>query len=148
MQNYKKISTFAPNIELIARKMKEFIKHYPLTILITVVIWVLCFINIPETPLDNVSFIDKWTHMAMYLALGLIVALETFRDGMPRSLRNIFITVWTLPVAMGGLIEILQAYCTGGRRNGDWIDWLADIVGSTVALVLTLMVAYARRWRK
>ncbi len=40
---------------------------YPFTTLLLVVIWVLCFIPIPESPLSHVSFIDKWTHVAMYL---------------------------------------------------------------------------------
>ena len=37
---------------------------------------------------------------------------------------------------MSGLIELLQAYCTGGRRSGDWMDFLANSVGATLALAL------------
>jgi VanZ family protein len=47
---------------------------------------------------------------------------------------------------MGGVIEILQAYCTGGRRSGDWIDFLADAVG--VLLAQLICIPLARRLAK
>ena len=43
----------------------KFIGDYPLSLLLTVIIWVLCFINVPETPLENITLMDKWTHIAM-----------------------------------------------------------------------------------
>jgi hypothetical protein len=30
---------------------------------------------------------------------------------------------------MSGLLELLQAYCTGGHRNGDWLDFAANSIG-------------------
>ena len=56
--------------------MCHFIRKYPLSLLICVAIWILCFIDIPETPLDNVSLIDKWTHIVMYLGLCLVLWWE------------------------------------------------------------------------
>lgn len=42
------------------------------------------------------------------------------------------------PILMSGLIEILQAYCTGGRRSGDWMDFLANSIGVVLGLVVGL----------
>ena len=49
-----------------------------------------------------------------------------------------------MPSLMGGLIEILQAYCTGGNRSGEWLDFLADTIGSAIAFVIGILVAKYR----
>ena len=110
----------------------KFIGDYPLSLLLTVIIWVLCFINVPETPLENITLMDKWTHIAMYLVLGIVIFWESNRKrkrAMPpvQEMKKAKVVLWTfvLPALMGGLIEILQANCTGGRRSGDWLDFAA-----------------------
>ena len=45
---------------------------------------------------------------------------------------------WLCPILMSGLIELLQAYCTGGRRSGDWIDLAANATGVTLAALFGL----------
>ena len=40
---------------------------------------------------------------------------------------------------MGGLLELLQSYCTT-TRNGDWLDFLADGIGAIgICLVGTVV---------
>jgi len=56
--------------------MKTILRQYPLTILLALVIWVVCLIPVPETPLNDVSFIDKWTHFVMYAVLTLVLLYE------------------------------------------------------------------------
>ena len=46
-----------------------------------------------------------------------------------------------LPVVMGGLIEIVQATCTGGNRSGDVTDWLADAVGVALGQLIGIPLA-------
>ncbi len=56
-----------------------------------------------------------------------------------------------VPVALGGLIELLQAYCTNGRRSGEWLDWLADNLGIVIACIMgcTLIKGIAKKlWCK
>ena len=48
-----------------------------------------------------------------------------------------------LPVLMGGLIEIVQATCTGGRRSGDWLDFAADGVGAIIGWIIGQVYLYA-----
>lgn len=129
----------------------KFIGDYPLSLLLTVIIWVLCFINVPETPLENITLMDKWTHIAMYLVLGIVIFWESNRKrkrAMPpvREMKKAKVVLWifVLPALMGGLIEILQANCTGGRRSGDWLDFAADSIGAALALAICMLPAKCR----
>lgn len=56
--------------------MKTILRQYPLTILLATAIWVVCLIPVPETPLNEISFIDKWTHFVMYAVLTLVLLYE------------------------------------------------------------------------
>ena len=101
------------------------------------VVWIICLIPVPETPLDNVSMIDKWTHIVMFLTMTLVLLVEHIRHekkaGLPAlelrlsSMRFLFSYCWIIPSAMGGLIELAQAYLTNGVRSGDFRDFLADM---------------------
>lgn len=129
----------------------KFIGDYPLSLFLTVIIWVLCFINVPETPLENITLMDKWTHIAMYLVLGIVIFWESNRKrkrAMPpvQKMKKTKVVLWTfvLPALMGGLIEILQANCTGGRRSGDWLDFAADSIGAALALAICMLPAKCR----
>lgn len=130
-------------IEII-RKLGGIIKKYPLSCVILIVIWVLCFIDVPDTPLNNVRLIDKWTHVVMYLMLGLSLGLESTKKYRKASGIGLAVRVFVFPVAMGGLIEILQANCTGGRRSGDWLDFAADAIGCGLAFVICTLLVRCR----
>ncbi len=109
-----------------------------------VVIWVICLIPIPETPLSDVSMIDKWTHIVMYLVLSGVVGFEYIRANKKATPAQLLLWEWLLPVLMGGLVEIVQATCTGGVRSGDWLDFVADGIGSTLALAIGILVVRFR----
>ena len=55
------------------------IKNYPLSSLLIVAIWVVCLIPVPETPLNDVNLIDKWTHFVMYGSLTTVIWFEYIR---------------------------------------------------------------------
>jgi len=44
------------------------------------------------------------------------------------------------PVAMGGMVELAQAYCTAGHRSGDWLDFLANSLGVVLGTFLGLIL--------
>ncbi len=123
--------------------MYLFIRNYPFSIVTCIIIWVLCFIDMPDTPLDNVSLMDKWTHAIMYLGLCGVIWIEHLR-ARAYIYNKVWIFFWAClaPLLMGGLIEILQANCTGGRRTGDWIDFLADGIGVLLAQVICIPLAH------
>lgn len=123
-------------------KTKNLLSSYPLSALCIVLIWILCFCTPPHTPLDKVPFMDKWTHITMYGGTCSVMWLETIfrkKNTVPR-LRKMLLYVWLCPVLMSGLIEILQAYCTGGRRSGDWFDFLANSIGATLGFLLGYII--------
>lgn len=126
--------------------IKHLLKSYPVSSFYILIIWILCFGTVPHTPLDNVTLIDKWVHIAMYLGTCGTIWLEYLRRHRRKcdigggwyydvDKCKLFVLAWLAPVLMSGLIEILQATCTGGRRSGDWLDFAANSIGVTLAAI-------------
>jgi hypothetical protein len=46
---------------------------------------------------------------------------------------------------MGGVIELVQAYCTT-NRSGEWLDLAADAIGCTLAIGVGL--GLKKMWKK
>ena len=124
--------------------IKAYPKKYPVSLLLIAAIWVLCFIDVPETPLDDVSLIDKWTHVAMYGVTCGVIWLEYLLRHRRISPRRLFAFAFAAPIIMGGVIELLQAYCTGGRRSGEWLDFAADAAGVILAAGAGTLLAWRR----
>ena len=121
--------------------MKNLLTHYRFSCAFIVIIWILCFIPIPDSPLSHVTLIDKWTHATLYLVLGLLILSEQLRAMKKAKLSSLIYWICLFPIAMGGIIEVLQATCTGGRRSGEWLDFVADGIGSTLALLIGILLA-------
>lgn len=120
--------------------IKHILTKYPFSCIIVIGTWILCFMTIPETPLSSIRFIDKWTHSLIYLVLGLSISLEYLRNTKQPSPKFIIVWVWLMPIIMGGLIEVLQSYCTNGNRSGEWLDFFADAIGSTIAVLIGILL--------
>ena len=118
-------------------KAMKIVSRYPISSFCVALIWVLCFCTPPQTPLNDVPFMDKWTHIVMYGGTCSMIWIETLRARRPfPGMHRMLVYSWLCPILMSGIIELLQAYCTGGRRSGDWMDFLANSVGATLALAL------------
>lgn len=107
---------------------KDYKLHYPLSFAIALVIWVVCMIPVPETPLDEISFIDKWTHFAMYGTLSAVIWVEYLLHHEVIAWRRLLTIGILLPVLMGIAVELAQAYLTT-YRSGDWLDALCNSLG-------------------
>ena len=119
----------------------RFVRKYPLSLFCILLIWVLSLTPFfPETPLDDVQFIDKWTHLVMYGGTCSVIWIEYLRSHTSLNTRKLFLWAFLAPILMSGLLELLQAYCTGGHRNGDWLDFLANTVGVTLGAVLGMLL--------
>ena len=81
--------------------------RYPLSSLLVAVIWIICLIPVPETPLSDVALIDKWTHIAMYFVLGLVLWTEYLFRHKRVCRQRVILMAWLAPVVMGGLIEFV-----------------------------------------
>ena len=128
------------------RYLYHLVRKYPLTVILLIAIWYLSFFTPPHTSLDNVSFIDKWVHIAMYGGTCAVMWFEYLRKHNEKTIEKTKLAVlaWAAPIVMSGIIEILQEYCTGGRRSGDWLDLAANAIGVTLAAVIGLLLAHRR----
>lgn len=135
-------------VQFLMQQMIQFIKRYPFTTVLILGIWVVCLIPIPETPLSGVTLIDKWTHVVLYTILGCCIWIETARSRQKLSNKQLFILTFAAPIIMGGLIEIVQATCTGGNRSGEWMDFLADSIGIVLSLLIGILLATCLSKRK
>lgn len=121
-------------------RIKYLLKHYPLTLLCLALVWYLSLlIDMPETPMDDVPFIDKWTHLAMYGGTCSVMWIEYLRCHDRLNGWKLFLLAWLGPILMSGLLELLQKYCTT-TRQGEWLDFLANSTGVTLAVGIGLMI--------
>ncbi len=131
------------------RDFYQFIKKYPLSIACFLLIWILSLMPFfPETPLDGVKFIDKWTHLVMYGGACSVLWIEYIR-AHPRSLPKggaggrLFLFAWLAPILMSGLLELLQAYATT-TRSGEWLDFASNSLGVTLGAVFGMILLLIR----
>ena len=126
-------------------ELTKWIRRHPISVILILVIWYLSLFTPPKTELANVRFIDKWAHLLMYGSLAFVLWMEDWRvrkasPSMPRAL-----ALYIGPVAMSGLIEVAQAYCTTDG-SGDWLDLAANAIGALAGIVLSGMLT--RKMRK
>ena len=108
--------------------MIRFIRKYPFSLLVIAAIVFLSLFNPPETKLDTVSFIDKIAHVCMYGGLELVIWIEYLRQHASLERFRIITLGIITPIALGGAMELAQAFLTQ-NRSGDWIDLVADTIG-------------------
>lgn len=132
--------------------MLLFVRKYPLSLCCILLIWVLSLVPFfPETPLDGIDFVDKWTHLVMYGGTALVIWWEYVRQTSTfrweKTLFHFSLFTFIFLTAMGGLLELIQAHCTT-TRSGEWLDFWADgagaLLGSIVGLVTSLLWFKAR----
>ncbi len=126
----------------------SYIKKYPISCVFFSVIWYLSFFSPPKTELDEVEYMDKWVHIAMYGGTCLMVWLEYRRRHLIPDYEKLFFWAWLAPIIMSGIIELLQEYCTGGRRSGEWLDLAANSTGVTLAAIIGLVLLHIHPTRK
>jgi len=132
------------------------IKRFPLTVLTVIAIWILSLMPVKELHLENVDLSDKTAHFLMYGGLSLVACIEYLyyrkrhqeyafasRKGLNLLLRGLI-----LPALMGGLLELLQAYCTNGNRSGDWLDAVANCIGAILGYTISLLICLVLRQKR
>mgnify|MGYP002552457926 FL=1 len=144
VQMYKKYRIFAAKIKIYNMNIR--LKDYPITFLVLIAIFYLSFFTPPETQLSEVPFIDKWTHICMYGGLVSIIWMEYLRKHSCIAKQVIWICL-VFPTILGGIIELMQAYCTT-TRSGDWLDFLANTLGVILGNLLGYYVQRPFWWKK
>jgi len=120
--------------------MINLLKKYWLSTLVVVAIFILCFMKTSSLPKIPVRDFDKAVHSIMFLGLAGVIFFDNTRYlRFPISKMRIFWSTFIFPIALGGLIEILQADLTT-YRTGDWFDFLFDVIGGLIGWGIALLI--------
>lgn len=111
-------------------------KKYIFTIFTCIVIAVLSLMPVQELHLENMELSDKWAHTLMYAGLTAVLLFDTNYEKLKQGMVSLPLWLVIIPIAYGGLMEILQAYCTNGNRSGDWLDFIANSIGAVIVYAL------------
>ena len=111
--------------------MKYFIKTYYKAIIWVFVIAYLCFAPADDFKKVHITIphFDKIVHFGMFFILGLF--LEAINSLNKSKIYSIVFPL--IAIIYGGVIEIIQFNCIYSR-SGDFIDFLADIIGLKVVI--------------
>ena len=103
----------------------SYMKYLP-AVCITVGIAIMSLTESSYMP--SVSLNDKLMHAILYACLAASWWLAIKRP------------VWIIVgvTLYGALLELLQHYCTQ-TRSGEWLDLLADFVGTTITIILAIL---------
>ena len=127
------------------QKILQFVRKYPFSVLCIITVWILSFLPFPEMePLEEVPFIDKWTHIVMYGGTCGVIWTEYMRRHPHPDGEELFFWAWLLPIVMSGVIELMQEYCTT-YRGGEWLDLAANSTGVTLAAAYGLLLWRLKR---
>lgn len=113
-------------------------RRYPLTLLCIAAIWYLCLIKPPSISLLQMKNSDKVAHCLMYLGTCCVMWGEYWHTHVKPSTLRLILWIVIAPVCMSGLVELAQAYLTGGTRSGDWKDFAANTIGVLLAVPIGL----------
>lgn len=109
-----------------------YFRRYPITFLLALAIVLLSLLPIPDVRMTvEVPLMDKWTHMVMYGVLTLVIWLEYIRAHRQMHGLRLLLLAFLAPIAMGGALELMQAYLTT-CRSGEWLDFVANSIGAVV----------------
>jgi len=121
--------------------MIEFVKKFCLSIITLVVILYLSFMNTEQLPPQPVVNFDKLLHSLMFFGLSSVFFFDlTSRFRVLESKKKIFYYVLLFPIIIGGFIEIIQENFTE-TRSGDWFDFLFNVLGSSFAYAISLIIS-------
>jgi VanZ family protein len=117
----------------------NYLKKYPLSILIIDIILFLSFFNPPETPLNEVTNIDKVLHFTMYFGFCSVLWSEYFRNHKQGNAKRLILWAIIAPILFSGLIEIGQQTLTP-TRAAEWWDFLFNSLGCIFAALFSQVV--------
>lgn len=117
-----------------------YLRRYPVTLLLAVGIVLLSLLPIPDIKMPvDVPLADKWTHMVMYGVLTLTIWVEYRRAHQKSNAWRLLLFAFLAPIAMGGILELMQAYLTT-CRSGEWLDFVANTIGVCIGSAVGILI--------
>ena len=129
--------------------MIKFIKQHLNTILWALIILILCGAPSSEFPsvgFLNIPHLDKVVHFGLYFVFTLLLISENNTLRLSGGItKKSMLYGFTFAVAYGGIIELMQMLVFTSR-GADFFDFLANIIGSTSAILsYKLLNKFSRR---
>lgn len=143
---YKNIRSFVRSFN-IKYRMLYYLKKYPLTWTTIGVIIYLSFFKPPTTDMNQIPGIDKLVHTCMYGGLCFLIWCEYLRIHRNIDRKRMLVGGIILPIALSGIIELLQSYCTE-HRGGDWLDFAANSLGVLLAALVGHYILRPLFWKR
>ena len=121
--------------------MWYYLKKYPISLTIIAIVIYLSFFKPPSLDVGKIPNLDKLVHICMYGGVSGMLWIEFLLNHSRYEdvLWHAWIGAVLCPIAMSGIIEILQEYCTT-YRGGDWLDFLANTIGVTLATLVSYFI--------
>lgn len=121
--------------------MKTFILRYPMSLAIILLVTYLSFFKPPSTDLDKVLGFDKLVHTGMYFIMASVLWWEFYKGQLKTKapIWHAWIGAFICPLVFGGVVELLQEYCTE-YRGGEWLDFAANSAGVIIAALAAAYV--------
>ena len=124
--------------------LRLYLRRYSLAILLAVVIVLLSLLPFQDIKVGvHVPLADKWTHMVMYGALTFAIWFDYRRSHRSCDKGKLLLFAFLATIAMGGILELMQAYLTT-CRSGEWLDFVANTIGVCLGTVLGLLMKNRR----
>jgi len=116
--------------------LTNWIKRYPLSLITVVIIVILSLMPIGRIEIiEDVPLADKWTHMVMYGTFVIVIWWEYLRQHARIDWLRCALWAFDAPIVLGGVLELIQAYCTT-YRSGDWLDFVANAIGVALGSII------------
>jgi VanZ family protein len=93
--------------------------------------------DLPQTPLVNIPYFDKYVHTIMFFLLTSLFSLPFRESGFTREeVKSWFISIMLYAIGFGITIEFVQKYLVP-NRSFDVGDILCDTIGASVGTIAT-----------
>lgn len=128
--------------------LRLYLRRYLFTLLHILTIVLLSLLPMPDIKMaEDVPLADKWTHMVMYGALTLVIWFDYKRTHRQYNSLRLLLFAFLAPIAMGGTLELMQAYLTT-CRSGEWLDFVANSVGVCIGTIGGLLLKIPKKLRQ
>lgn len=92
-----------------------------------------------ELPKLAIPHVDKLVHCLMYCCFAAVLTSDLKRGNEIKNNKWIALVSILVPIVYGGIIEILQEQFFY-PRTGEWLDWVADIIGTILGFGITFFL--------
>lgn len=113
---------------------------YKNSLMWALVILILCGMPTSGFPTIKIPGIDKMVHFGLFMVFAILLITEMNDLRMQLQVKNSYLWLsFVIAMGYGGLIELMQLYFFTSR-GAEWYDFLADLSGAGLAVLVYPMI--------